>query len=59
MRVSKQLPHNNYQSLSSHERSLITVDGEAVVEMGMHACALSITHALFQIHYLIGLICII
>ena len=28
---------------------MITVDGEAVVEMGMHACALSITHALFQI----------
>jgi hypothetical protein len=43
------LPHNNYQSLSGHERSLITVNGEAVVEMDIHACALSITHALFKI----------
>ena len=28
---------------------MITVDGEAVVEMDIHACALSITHALFKI----------
>ena len=48
-RLYCQLPHNNYQSLSGHERSLITVDGEAVVEMDIHACALSITHALFKI----------
>jgi hypothetical protein len=48
-RLYCQLPHNNYQSLSGHERSLITVDGEAVVEMDIHACALSITHSLFKI----------
>ena len=48
-RLYCQLPHNNYQSLSGHERSLITVNGEAVVEMDIHACALSITHALFKI----------
>ena len=48
-RLYCQLAYNNYQSLSGHERSLITVDGEAVVEMDIHACALSITHALFQI----------
>jgi hypothetical protein len=47
-RLYCQLPHNNYQSLSGHERSLITVNGEAVVEMDIHACALSITHALFK-----------
>ena len=47
-RLYCQLAHNNYQSLSGHERSLITVDGEAVVEMDIHACALSITHALFK-----------
>jgi len=29
-RLYCQLPHNNYQSLSGHERSLITVNGEAV-----------------------------
>ena len=28
---------------------MITVNGEAVVEMDIHACALSITHALFKI----------
>ncbi|MDA9133350.1 hypothetical protein N9K58_08815 [Alphaproteobacteria bacterium] len=48
-RLYCQLAYNNYQSLSGHERSLITVNGEAVVEMDIHACALSITHALFKI----------
>lgn len=40
---------NSYQSLSGVDRSKLTIDGEAVVEMDMHACALSITHALFGI----------
>ena len=40
---------NSYQSLSGTDRAKLTIDGEPVVEMDMHACALSITHALFGI----------
>ena len=40
---------NSYQSLSGTDRLKLTIDGEPVVEMDMHACALSITHALFEI----------
>ena len=40
---------NDYQSLSGANRSKLNIDGEPVVEMDMHACALSITHALFGV----------
>ena len=40
---------NSYQSLSGTDRAKLTIDGEPVVEWDMHACALSITHALFEI----------
>ena len=40
---------NSYQSLSGTDRAKLTIDREPVVEMDMHACALSITHALFEI----------